>query len=120
MVAIRVSPFGGMVPAVDEGLLAPINAALAENTWTYNGNVVGLPELKALYTLFTSTTGKVYRLPNNYTDSAHMSDSRWMEFSHPDTDVVRSQVFGDTFDRYYWASPVDVPRYMTKAQVVAA
>lgn len=120
MVAIRVSPFGGMVPAVDEGLLAPVNAALAQNTWLYNGNVVGLPQPKQLRALTDTAAGKVYRLPNNYTDSAHLSDSVWMEFSHPDTDVIRSQVFGDTFDRYYWASPLDVPRYMTRAQIAAS
>lgn len=120
MVAIRVSPFGGMVPAVDDGLLAPTNAALAQDTWTYNGNVVGLPRPKSLRTLTNSAATKVYRLPNNYTDSVHLSDSIWMEFAHPDTDVVRSQVFGDTFDRFYWASPLDVPRYMTRAQIAAA
>lgn len=63
---------------------------------------------------------KVYRVPNNYTDAIHFSDSLWLEFAHPDTDVLRTQVIGDTFDRYYWASPIDVPRYMTYAQLQAA
>ena len=120
MVAARISPFGGMVPAVDDSLLAPINAALAQDTWTYSGAVVGLPERKVVYELVDPDTTKVYRLPNNYTDALHISDSVWLEFPHPDTDVLRTQVVDDTFDRYYWASPLDAPRYMTQAQVVAA
>ena len=109
-----------MVPAVDDALLAPTNAAFAEDTWTYSGNVVGLPLRKNIYTLADQNKTKVYRVPNNYTDSLHLSDSLWLEFAHPDTDVLRTQVVGDTFDRYYWASPLDVPRYMTFAQLQAA
>jgi len=120
MVAARISPFGGMVPAVDDALLAPNNAALAQDTWTYSGAVMGLPVKKAIYTLVNTAATKVYRLPNNYTDAIHMTDSKWMEFAHSDTDVLRSQVVGDIYDRYYWASPLDVPRYMTYAQIAAA
>lgn len=109
-----------MVPAVDDSLLAPINAALAQDTWTYSGSVVGLPMRKLLYTLVDPNKTKVYRIPNNYTDALHLSDSTWLEFSHSDTDVLRTQVVDDTFDRFYWASPLDVPRYMTQAQFVAA
>jgi hypothetical protein len=120
MTAARISPFGGMVPAVDDALLAPINAAFAQDTWTYSGNVVGLPVRKNIRTLSNPNATKVYRVPNNYTDSLHLTDSLWLEFAHPDTDVLRTQVVGDTFDRYYWASPLDVPRYMTYPQLQAA
>lgn len=119
MVAARISPFGGMVPAVDDSLLAPSNAAYTRDVWVYSGAVVGLPERKVLYTLDNPNANRVYRVPNNYVDAIHMSDSIWLEFPHADTDVLRTQVVGDTFDRYYWASPLDVPRYMTYAQVVA-
>jgi len=120
MVAARISPFGGMVPAVDDSLLAPINAAFAEDTWTYSGSVVGLPVRKVLRSLTNVNATKVYRVPNNYTDALHLSDSLWLEFAHPDTDVLRTQVVGDTYDRFYWASPLDAPRYMTYTQLQAA
>lgn len=120
MVAARISPFGGMVPAVDDSLLAPINAALAEDTWTYSGAVVGLPVRKVVRNMTDPFKTKVYRIPNNYVDADHLSDSVWMEFSNSDTDVLRTQVVGDTFDRYYWASPLDQPRYMTLAQIQAS
>lgn len=120
MVAVRISPFGGMVPAVDDRLLAPTAAAFSSDIWTYSGTIVGLPIRKLLRTLANSAATKVYRLPINFTDSLHLTASVWCEFAHPDTDVLRTQVVGDTFNRFYWASPLDVPRYMTYAQMLAA
>lgn len=111
MVAVRISPFGGMVPAVDDRLLSPVNGALAEDTWLYSGTVVGLPAPKLLRNLSSPGTAKVYRIPNNFTDSLHLTDSLWMEFAHSDTDVLRTQVVDDAFDRFYWMSPVTAPRY---------
>ena len=109
-----------MWPALDDALGPPLNAALAEDTWTYSGNVVGLPVLKPLYTLIDQNKTKVYRLPNHYTDALHLEDSVWIEFAHPDTDVLRRQVVDDTCDRYYWASPLDQPRYLPNSLLVAA
>jgi len=118
MVAVRVSPFGGMVPAVDDRLLQDVNGALAQDTWLYAGTAVGLPTPKLLRNLLDTTT-KVYRIPNNYTDAQHISDSLWMEFPSADTDVLRSLVIDDTFDRYYWMSPLDAPRYAPLTQIQA-
>jgi hypothetical protein len=107
-----------MVPAVDERLLPDVNGALSEDTWLYNGNAVGMAAPKLLKTLLTSTS-KVYRIPNNFTDSFHLTDSTWMEFPHADTDVLRTQVVNDTFDRFYWMSPISEPRYAPLATIVA-
>lgn len=119
MVAVRVSPFGGMIPAVDDRLLPEINAAHSENTWLYSGTVIGMPEEKLLRTNTNNTVTKVYRIPNGSPDAIHLEDSIWMEFTNPDTDVIRSQVVDDTFDRYYWASPGDAPMYNTRARIAA-
>lgn len=117
MVAVRISPFGAMIPAVDDGLLPETHAADALNTYVYKGVVVGLPELKFLRALDDPNATKVYRIPKSSTDASYLLDSTWMEFGHPETDVIRSQVAGDTFERYYWASPADVPRYNTKSRI---
>ncbi len=119
MVAVRISPFGGMVPAVDDRLLNDANAALSQNTWTYSGTAVGLPVPKLLRANSSSSVSKIYRIPNNYTDSAHLSDAFFMEFTNIDTDVIRSLVFGDSFDRYYWAAPDAPPKYNTSARIRA-
>lgn len=119
MTAARISPFGGMIPATDETLLPEINASLAKNTWVYQGTVQGIPAPKVLRTNTDDTVTKVYRIPNNYTDAQHLGDSVWMEFTNIDTDVVRSVVVDDAFDRYYWAAPNTVPKYNTKARITA-
>jgi len=119
MTAARISPFGGMIPATDDTLLPEINAAWAENTWVYQGTVQGIPTPKVLRTNSSSNVTKVYRIPNNYTDVQHLVDSVWMEFTNIDTDVVRSVVVDDTYDRYYWAAPSLTPRYNTRARIAA-
>lgn len=118
MVAVRVSPFGGMVPAVDDRLLPDANSALSQDTWLYSGTAIGLPTPKNIHTLTNTNAAKVYRIPNNYRDATHFSDSIWMEFASADTDVIRTAVVGDTYDRYYWVSPLDVPRYFPLANIV--
>ena len=125
MVAVRQSPFGGMVPAVDDRLLPNVNGALSQDTWLYSGTAVGLPQPKLLYTLVDPTVGKIYRLPIDYTDALHLANSKWMEFISADTDVVRSQVINDTYDRFYWCSPYTAtaspsgPRYATHDMILA-
>lgn len=119
MTAARISPFGGMIPATDDTLLPEVNASLAQNTWLYQGTVQGIPAAKFLRTNTDTSVTKVYRIPNNYTDAQHLIDSIWMEFSNIDTDVVRSVVIDDQFDRYYWAAPNLIPQYNTRARIAA-
>lgn len=47
------------------------------------------------------------------------SPSTWLEFADPDTDVMRSPVLDDSFDRYYFASPTVAPTYNTRARIDA-
>lgn len=117
MTAARISPFGGMIPATDDTLLPDINASLAKNTWVYQGTVQGIPAPKVLRANTDNSVTKVYRIPNNYTDAQHLVDSVWMEFSNIDTDVVRSVVIDDEFDRYYWAAPSLIPQYNTRDRI---
>jgi hypothetical protein len=119
MVAVKVNAFGGMVPAVDAKLLNDQAATLSQNTWLYNGALIGLVQPTFVRNLLASTSGKAYRIPNNFFDAAHFSDATWMEFPNIDTDVIRSQIVGDTFDRYYWASPSGAPQVNSLARIKA-
>jgi len=119
MVAFPISTFGGMLPAYSDELLPGGAAALSENTWLYSGSLVGLPTPKHLRTLLIPDSSKVYRIPQSYDRSAYLYNSLWLEFSNVDTDVVRAPVFGDTHDRYYYASTSDAPRYNTRARMEA-
>lgn len=118
MVAVKLENFGGMIPAVDDRLLPTANAAFCRNTWLYSGAIRGISTPQELYTLQNATTKRIYRIPIDYYDKSHLAASYWMEFDHIDTDVVHSPVVNDSFSRYYWASPTDVPRYNTFDNII--
>jgi len=50
-------------------------------------------------------------------DASITGASVWLEFDDPDTDVMRSPVVDDRFDRYYFASPSVAPMYNTRARI---
>jgi len=50
-------------------------------------------------------------------DASITGDSIWLEFDDPDTDVLRSPVVDDNFDRYYFASSSVTPKYNTRARI---
>lgn len=119
MSAVKISAFGGMVPATDDNLLPDQAAAYAENTWLYAGDLVGIVTPSFVRDLSSPDISKVYRIPNNYYDQAHLEDATFLEFEHFDTDVLRSPVVGDTHERYYWASPAHAPRVNSRARISA-
>lgn len=123
MPALKLSNFGGMIPALDNRLLPDNQAALSENAWVYTGALQGFREPVSVHTCSSSLIRKVYRIPVQYYDKAHIPDSYWLEFENPDTDVVRSPTVGDQFDRYYWASSQSFsqvkPQYNTRARIAA-
>src|SRR5512139_1407386 len=118
MPAFKLDTFGGMIPASDETILPQASSVHSENTWLYPGKLAGMRTFDLIKTL-TAGTAKVFRLPNTLVDSEHIADSVWMEFQNPHTDVVRSLVIGDTFDRYFWASSSAQPMYNTRARIAA-
>lgn len=117
MVALKLSNFGGMIPAVDSRLLPPNMSGSNSNAWVYSGAVEGFREPTEVYTVLNSTTRKVYRIPKQYYDKEHIPDSYWLEFPTPDVDVIRSPTVGDQYERYYWAGDVITPTYNTKARI---
>lgn len=119
MVAKKIQAFGGMTPAVDDRLLPENQAAYSENVWLYNGTLEPLKEQVLVHTLASPTTTAVFRIPLSTYDKDAIADSYWMEFENIDTDVVRSPVSQDQYERYYWASSSHVPRYNTRARIIA-
>lgn len=117
MAAANIKAFGGMRPAIDETLLPDTAAAYSQNCYMYSGNLRGYPETKVLHTLLSGASTTAFRLPETYDDPTYLYGGAWMEFENADTDVVRAPVFGDTYDRFYWASTSDVPMYNTRARI---
>lgn len=120
MVAFKVNGFGGMIPAQDDRLLPDNQAASAINTWLYNGDLQGINGLTLLHSCSLANTGKAYRIPLSNPNSFNFASSFWMEFQNPDTDVIRTPVIGDTFNRYYWAASNIAPSYNTLERILAS
>jgi hypothetical protein len=117
MVAVKIQAFGGMVPITDDRLLPETAAATSQNTYLYTGQLVGIVSPKFIRNMANADYGKAYRVPNNYFDAEHIEDSTWMEFPNIDTDIIRSPIVGDQYDRYYWASPSGPPQVNSLARI---
>jgi hypothetical protein len=86
--------------AYNSTLVASVGANLQ---WTYNG---------ANTTTMQGGTNLTF-------DATITGPSTWLEFADPDTDVMRSPVVDDSFDRFYFASPTVAPMYNTRARIEA-
>lgn len=80
-----------------------VAAAGAGLQWTYNA---------ANTTTFQGGANLAY-------DTSITGASTWLEFADPDTDVLRSPVVDDSFDRFYFASPSVAPTYNTRDRIEA-
>jgi hypothetical protein len=96
------------------GYGAAFNAtAVAESTsaarLTWLGNLAALvPEIGT----FTGGTNPSF-------NSQITGSSTWLEFLDPDTNVIKTQVVDDIYQRYYWASPSEPPQYNTLNRITA-
>jgi hypothetical protein len=52
-------------------------------------------------------------------DASVTGSSTWIQFTDPDTDVVKSPIVADDFDRYYFASPSAPPKYNPRQRIIA-
>ena len=55
---------------------------------------------------------------NQSSDTRMVGTSTWLEFLDQDTNVIRTPVVSDTFQRYYFASPSQPPQYNTYDRIV--
>ena len=72
-------------------------------------------DLLSLADTTTSLTGG----SNPQFDTTITATSTWLEFVDPDTNVVKSPIVDDEFNRYYFASPTQMPEYNTYDRIVA-
>lgn len=117
MVALKVSAFGGAIPAQDDRLLPENNAAESRNCFLDSGAIQGMRVPKLLHTLTSPSAQYAFRIPLAGSDRLHLNSSLWMEFDDPDTNVLKSPVANDQFERFYFVSPTQQPSYNTKARI---
>jgi hypothetical protein len=118
MTAFKLEGFGGIRPRISRRLLPNNAATTAENTKLLEGELRGYHKPTILKDLsgLGFTVGRAYRIPASVTGTG--SDA-WLAFESQNTDIIRSPVLGDEYDRYYWASDSGVPQYNTLARIVA-
>jgi len=117
MTAFKLENFGGIRPRMSRRLLPNNAATTADNTKLLEGELRGYHKPVILKDLsgFGFTVGRAYRIPASVTGST----DAWLAFESPNTDIIRSPVLGDEFNRYYWASDNGAPMYNTLARIVA-
>src|SRR5208282_970197 len=87
--------------------------AVAESTGTTRLNwLAGLVSLGPDVATFSGGTNPSF-------NSQITGTSTWLEFLDPDTNVIKTQVVNDIYQRDYWASPSEPPQYNTLARIQA-
>lgn len=119
MVALKLQNFGGMVPAVDPHLLPPNSAEHCENAWVNSGALEGFRELVLAHTPVNPLARRAFRIPIDKVDAGRIPNSYWLEFETFNVSVVEAPTVGDQFERFYWATDNDRPRYNTKERIAA-
>jgi hypothetical protein len=117
MTAFKLDNFGGIRPRMSARLLPNNSAVTAENTKLLEGELRGYHNPSFLEDLsgFGFTVGRAYRIPASVTGSV----DAWLAFQSPNTDIIRSPVLGDIYNRYYWFSDSAAPMYNTLSRIVA-
>lgn len=112
MTLISVKAFNGLKPVVKPRLLGDNDAQVAQNARLVSGS---------LEPMRGSTTLKSTTLPSPKTifryGTSAVESNYWLEFAN-DTDVMRSPIPNDQWDRLYWADGTGVPRYAPNSMIL--
>jgi hypothetical protein len=105
MTAIVVKTFDGLKPIASPRLIGVESAQVAKNVRLISGTAAPLRGVSTLKATVTASPKTIYRYGNSSTETDY-----WLEFAN-DTDVMRSSVAADQWDRLYWTDGDNRPRY---------
>jgi hypothetical protein len=120
MVAIRLEDFGGLIPRQSKRLLPNPAATVARNVKLLSGEIRGLrvPRLLQDFSLLPYEVKRAYRW--EWIDVYGDTHEFWQTFADATTDVLRSTILNDSFDRYYWTGATySKPQYNTRDRILA-
>ena len=129
MSVLKIEGFSGIIPVSGDRALPDGFATESINTWLYGGELRGLrPPLNLI--AINANTRTVLRIPKRTVGGdpafpgvipppSYLGDSTWMQFTDPDTDIVRGQLVEDQYDRWYFCSPTTGPQFNTYARMQA-
>jgi hypothetical protein len=127
MSVLKIEGFSGIIPVSGDRALPDGFATESINTWLYGGELRGLrPPLNLI--AINANTRTVLRVPKGTLGGdptfptmipppSYLGDSTWMQFTDPDTDIVRGQLVEDQYDRWYFCSPSTGPMFNTYARM---
>jgi hypothetical protein len=127
MPVLNVKDFSGIIPVKGDRAIPDAFATVSVNTWLYGSELRGIRPPEDLIACQT-VTRSVFRIPKRSVGGdpafptlvpppSYLGDSVWVQFTDPDTDVVKGQLVEDSFERYYFCSPTTGPMFNTYARL---
>lgn len=113
MTAIVVKTFDGLKPIVSPRLIGIESAQVAENVRLISGTVAPLRGVSTLKATATTAPKTIHRYGYSSDESEY-----WLEFAN-DTDVMRSPIANDQWDRLYWTDGDNRPRYAPNNMILS-
>lgn len=114
MTAIVLKAFNGLKPIARPRLLAENEAQVALNTRLISGSLEPLRGTTTLKSTSISAPKTIFRYGTSATETNY-----WLEFLN-DTDVMRSPVPDDQFDRLYWTDGINPPKYAPNSMILSS
>lgn len=113
MTLIAVKSFNGQKPIVDARLLEDTDAQLAQNVRLISGTLGPLRGTTTLKATTLATPVTIYRYGSSATETDY-----WLEFAQ-DTDIMRSPIANDVYERLYWTNGNSKPRYAPNSLILS-
>lgn len=113
MTLLSVKAFDGLKPVVKPRLLPDSNAQVAQNVRLVSGSIEPLRASTTLKSTTVASPRTIFRY-----GAGAIEANYWLEFDN-DTDVMRSPIPNDQWDRLYWTDGTGVPRYAPNSLILS-
>jgi hypothetical protein len=113
MAAIVLKSFNGLKPIIKARLLGDSEAQVAQNVRLVSGSLEPLRGVSTLKATVLTAPKTIFRYGNSSSETDY-----WLEFLN-DTDVMRSPVPEDQYDRLYWTDGINPPRYAPNSKILS-
>lgn len=113
MTLLAIRTFNGLKPIAHPRLLSESEAQVAQNVRLISGALNPIKATTTLKSTTLATPATIFRYGNSATETNY-----WLEFSS-DTDVIRSPIAGDQWERLYWSDGVNAPRYAPNSLIIS-
>ncbi|WP_020095749.1 hypothetical protein [Methylobacterium sp. 285MFTsu5.1] len=117
MAGFKFSDFAAMFPIRDVRRLPDNAATVARNMNPVTGAIEAIRAPRLIQAV-NAGTKRVFRIPTGSLNDLSPASSYWWQFTDGDTDVLRTPIVNDQYERYYWCSPSTGLRFASKADII--